>query len=91
VLVPLHLDPNGSVFVVFRKQASAPARSVPQVVSTQLATMKGPWELSFPPNWGAPPKIHLDSLTSWTASADPGVKYFSGTAVYTKDIDAAQD
>jgi hypothetical protein len=28
----------------------------------------------------------LNSLTSWTDSFDDGVKYFSGTATYTKDI-----
>jgi hypothetical protein len=89
--VPLGLDPNDSVFVIFRRSASAPARKVPQSVSTQLAAVTGPWEVSFPPNWGAPPKIQLDTLTSWTASADPGVKYFSGTAVYTKEVDASQD
>jgi hypothetical protein len=27
-------------------------------------------------------------LISWTACADAGVKYFSGTATYTKDIEA---
>jgi len=44
----------------------------------------GPWELSFPPNWGAPAKITLDKLISWTEHADSGVKYFSGTATYLK-------
>ena len=44
----------------------------------------GPWELSFPPNWGAPAKVTLDKLISWTEHADSGVKYFSGTATYLK-------
>jgi hypothetical protein len=42
--------------------------------------------VSFPPNWGAPPRVLLDRLISWTESADDGVKYFSGTATYSKDI-----
>jgi hypothetical protein len=46
----------------------------------------GPWELRFPPNWGAPPQITLDKLISWTAHPDAGVKYFSGTATYFKDL-----
>jgi hypothetical protein len=44
----------------------------------------GSWQLSFPPDWGAPEKITLDKLISWTDHADMGVKYFSGTATYTK-------
>ena len=47
----------------------------------------GPWKLDFPPNWGAPATVTLDKLISWTEHADRGVKYFSGTAVYTKNID----
>ena len=45
------------------------------------------WQLDFPPNWGAPASIQLDKLISWSDHTDPGVKYFSGTAVYHKDLD----
>jgi hypothetical protein len=44
----------------------------------------GPWELAFPPNWGAPARVTLDELVSWSEHADPGVRHFSGTASYTK-------
>jgi hypothetical protein len=40
----------------------------------------------FAPNRGAPASARFDSLTSWTKSADAGVKYFSGTATYMKEI-----
>jgi Glycosyl hydrolases family 2, sugar binding domain len=46
------------------------------------AEIDGPWAVTFPPNWGAPPSAVFDRLTSWTESTDPGIKYFSGTAVY---------
>jgi hypothetical protein len=49
--------------------------------------IEGSWNLSFPPNWGAPESATFDSLKSWTDSTDEGIKYFSGTATYTKDID----
>jgi hypothetical protein len=51
-----------------------------------LATLSGPWDLFFPPHLGAPEKIRLVNLESWTANSDPGVKHFSGTAIYTKTI-----
>jgi hypothetical protein len=46
----------------------------------------GEWNLSFPPNWGAPSNVVLDKLISWTDYPDSGVRYFSGTATYTKEI-----
>jgi hypothetical protein len=44
----------------------------------------GPWELTFPANSGAPEKVTLDQLLSWSNYNDPGVKHFSGTATYLK-------
>jgi hypothetical protein len=45
-------------------------------------TVEGPWTLQFPAGWGAPEKILLDKLISWPEHSDPGVRYFSGTAIY---------
>lgn len=86
--VPLRLDPFGSVFVVFRQPAAAASRRLPRTVSTPLGTVAGTWDVSFPPNWGAPAKIRLERLASWTEHSDAGVKYFSGTATYSKDVTA---
>jgi hypothetical protein len=84
--VPLDLAERESVFVVFRDVAVAPARSAVPVVETKLATVSGPWTLSFPAGWGAPASVPMAKLTSWTESADAGVKYFSGTATYAKTV-----
>ncbi len=86
--VSLDLAERESVFVVLRDAAAAQAGArVPSAaVETTLATIKGPWTLSFPPNWGAPASVEMPDLVSWTASSDPGVKYFSGTATYSKKI-----
>ena len=54
-------------------------------------TVTGEWNLSFPPNWGAPPTVTLDKLISWPAHPDNGVRYFSGTATYAKDIEISAD
>ncbi len=86
--VPLHLDPDDSVFVVFRHATNTPSRTLPHPVYTPLSTVEGPWQVTFPPNWGAPPRITLDKLSSWTTNSNDGVKYFSGTATYSKQLDA---
>ena len=44
------------------------------------------WTLEFPPHGGAPPSVRIDKFSSWTDSADPGVRYFSGTAVYKGEL-----
>ena len=87
-VVPLNLEPYEAVFVVFRQPAAQPSRTAPQPAISPLSTVEGAWEVSFQAERGAPAKITLDSLSSWSANADPGVKYFSGTAIYRKTIDA---
>jgi hypothetical protein len=89
--VPLHLDPNDAVFVVFRKTAPATSRTAPKAIDTKLASVDGSWEVAFQPNRGAPAKITLPTLASWHENADAGVKYFSGTATYSKTVDASAD
>ncbi|MEI6646355.1 MAG: glycosyl hydrolase [bacterium] len=82
--LPLTLPPCGSMFVVFR----APAAAHPATASdnrAKFATLKelaGPWTVKFDPNWGGPAAVEFATLTSWTERADPGIKYYSGTATY---------
>lgn len=67
---------------------SAGGRAV-KVKTAQPASIvaKGPWALSFPPNLGAPSGVMFVGLGSWTDSANPGVRYFSGSATYRSSID----
>jgi hypothetical protein len=64
------------------KTQRAEVRSVPP--SQEIV---GAWDVSFPPKWGAPEKITLNKLASLSESTNAGVKYFSGTATYTKTFD----
>jgi hypothetical protein len=86
--VPLHLEPWGTVFVVFRKATTVASRTLPASAERPLTTVAGPWSVRFQANRGAPESITLDSLQSWSESAEAGVKYFSGTATYSKAIEA---
>jgi hypothetical protein len=86
--VPLHLAEHESLFVVFRSPTTASSRSLPRTAGATISVLSGPWDVSFPPNLGAPEKIQIQKLESWTANPDNGVKYFSGTAAYTKSVEA---
>ena len=50
-------------------------------------TLEGSWNLVFPPfteGKGKPVQTTFDKLISWSDSTDDTIKYFSGTATYTK-------
>jgi hypothetical protein len=87
-VVPLDLAERESVFVVFRNTRAAPVPSGSGTIDTTLTTVAGPWTVTFPPNWGAPASVQMQKLASWTDNSDPGIKYFSGTATYSKTVQA---
>jgi len=68
------------------RKAEAQCGSVPSPVS-----ITGPWEVSFPPGWKAREKTTFEMLQSWTENSDAGIKYFSGTATYSKQIELPPD
>jgi hypothetical protein len=86
VRVPLHLDPCGSAFIVFRGDRKPVAgRNWTEFKNAQ--TLTGPWQVSFPPKLGAPASAIFSELGSWTKHSDAGVRFFSGTATYTKEFE----
>jgi hypothetical protein len=91
--VSFDLAERESVFVVFRKPATASSRVVAPAAPTMVAKLDGPWKLAFKPGPGAPANgLTLTSLSSWGTNADPMIKYFSGTGIYTQtlNVTAAQ-
>jgi hypothetical protein len=89
--VPLHLEANDAVFIVFRKKTNQKSRIVDEPRENVLATVEGPWELSFQENRGAPPQALFQELTPWNENPDNGIKYFSGTVKYSNTIDVPAD
>lgn len=86
--VKLHLVPNDAVFVLFREKATQTAVALPLVREKQVAAINGAWTVSFQKGRGAPESATFEQLGSYTENADAGIKYFSGTATYTKTITA---
>lgn len=84
--VPLELQPREAVFVVFRRPAAAEGWSPPPIRRTSLRELQGPWRVIFEPGRGAPAEATFENLISWPASAEPGIRYFSGAATYHKTI-----
>ncbi len=92
ITVPLDFAPCGSWFVIFRE----PAAQHPTIISGNLPAtanspvlkplqaISGTWTVHFNPKWGGPETAQFDSLVSWPTRSEPGIKYYSGTAVYEK-------
>lgn len=57
-----------------------------QVAVAAPQTVEGSWHVAFQSHRGAPPSIELPQLRSLHLHEDPGVRYFSGTAVYSHEL-----
>jgi hypothetical protein len=89
--VSLEFAPRQSYFIIFRKEikpASKNAVNFPP--KTSIGELKGPWTVSFDKKWGAPDSLVFEKLEDWTKRAEPGIKYYSGTARYSKVFDSPQ-
>ena len=87
----MHLEPFGSVFVVFRSpgdhgKSRMEAMGHPSV-PVEIGRIEGPWRVQLPEGWGAPTSRVFPKLISWTKDDDEGVKYFSGVATYRNHFD----
>ncbi len=86
--VPVKLAPYQSFFVVFsdsdlKTQDTITVKdNFPE--KRVLMTLTGPWDVAFDTSWGGPEKIRFEKLTDWSVSAEDGIKYYSGMAVYSK-------
>jgi hypothetical protein len=86
--VSLALHPQDAVFVVFKDSSTTTTVSLPEKASKEIATLSGPWQVAFQEKRGAPTSITINELASLSNQSDTGVKYFSGTATYTKAVKA---
>ncbi len=82
--INLSLPEFGSAFVVFNSDSGKIESTVSNKIVSILDTLNETWNIAFPKNLGAPAKIKVNKLQSWSTYSDHGVKYFSGTAAYTK-------
>jgi len=84
----LELAAYESRFVVFRQPSGwlKNPGNRPGLMKTNLALV-GPWLVSFDPKWGGPTNVTFPSLQDWSQSVDPGIKYYSGKAVYRTRFD----
>ncbi len=92
--VPLTLEPYGAIMIVFNSEIDVnehgtEERNYPDYET--MAELTGAWTVHFDPEWGGPETVQFPDLMDWTLHADDGIKYYSGTAVYSKTFNMDVD
>ncbi|WP_346857427.1 glycosyl hydrolase [uncultured Draconibacterium sp.] len=85
--VPLTLEPYQAIMVVFNQPISKNKQGTENSNFADykvLQTLSGDWTVNFDPKLGAPASVNFPQLNDWTKSEEPGIKYYSGTAIYNK-------
>ena len=92
-IIPMVFAPHQSFFIVFKKGARLPkgkavtANTAAFPIFADVQELTGPWTVAFDTAWGGPAAVQFSSLTDWTQRPEEGIKYYSGTATYTKRFD----
>lgn len=96
-VVRLDFSPSGSAFVVFRRVARDnrdgrdPRDNRDDREGRAICNISGPWQVTFPVDWytggSAVKTFNWPALKDWTSDGDSDVKYFSGTATYSKSFE----
>jgi hypothetical protein len=81
--VKVNMVPHDALFVMFTEPTSEKSGTLKNTFEAQVAKIETPWKVAFQENRGAPAATTMTRLASYTDSKDFGIKYFSGTAVYT--------
>jgi hypothetical protein len=84
--VPIKFDPRGAIFVVFQKPARQGTEKPNWLEFELVQSLEGGWAVRFDRRWGGPGQVAFDSLDDWSKRPEPGIRYYSGTAVYEKEF-----
>lgn len=83
--IQLSLAARESCFVLLTDQFEELPLLSKKVLS-ETKVIEGSWEVNFDKKMGGAGKLTFEKLQDWTEFNDPHIKYYSGTAVYKKNI-----
>jgi hypothetical protein len=68
------------------KYADGASRQIDVARTSPPIELNNDWDVHFTPSKGGPDHVQFEKLASWSEHPDKGVKYYSGTALYTKSF-----
>ena len=84
-ILPLQFPPSGSLFVVFRRPSDRSAAEGRNGLELERLVSSRPWNVHFDPRWGGPGIHGIPDARRLDQPAEPGIRYYSGSAVYTRN------
>jgi hypothetical protein len=89
--ITIKLEPWQSFFVVFNKSGEEKAEKYKGTENfpekQRIEMLNGPWRVAFDTIWGGPGVITFDTLSDWSQRSEEGIRFYSGTAAYSKTFD----
>jgi hypothetical protein len=98
------MDPLASRFVVFRNKSTGKNdaelnydlqygfhRKQKSGEIKETIDLTHHWEISFNPEIGGPESYYLEKLTSWSEIDHEGIRYYSGSASYSRDFSVGEE
>jgi hypothetical protein len=88
-ILPMKLAANGSIFIILAKSTNKLIvdKSKNWTDTKIVKTLTGAWQVKFDANLGGPRNVvTFNELQDWSKNLDSAVKYYSGTARYTKSF-----
>ncbi len=83
------LPKNGSLFLLFKKKTDKKRRNIGKNwrETRELKKLKGSWQVHFKSKYdGFDDTFVFDTLKSWTLNKNDRIRYYSGTAFYSKSF-----
>lgn len=88
ITLKMDFHPWQALFLVFEGPLKSTKLEVKEPEEVSAKPIDGSWTVRFQDGRGAPSgETVFPALTSFTTHEDPAIRYFSGTATYTKVID----
>jgi len=89
-VVPVHFNEFDSYFIVFREKTSTKSVEIPSKNAQKIADLDSDWSVAFD-GFGCNKTVQFPTLSAWNESEDAGIKYYSGTAVYSKKVSVSDE
>ena len=88
--IKVKMEPYQSYFIVFNKQERSGTNATGFENYPEkhiIATLNWDWDVTFDTIWGGPVKVQFENLDDWTRRPEEGIRFYSGTAIYSKIFD----